>query len=107
MRKLDESEENHHLDAGQMAEEDVHSVDYDVWLDDKTGYKKIEKYYAYQHAEECAECGYYTMKIEREEIERAPTQTEEGLLLKHFHCSYCKHREQREEVIAKLADNVA
>ncbi len=108
MRKLNEDEEDHHLEADQIAQEgsEVHSVDYDVWIDDKTGYKKIEKYMAYEHAEECSECGYFTMKIYNEEVEKKPTDTETGLLLKHFRCSYCNHREQREVVLAKLSDNV-
>jgi hypothetical protein len=106
MRKLSESEEEHHLE-GALKQDEVHSIDYDIWLDDKTGYKKIEKYPAYQHAEECSECGYFTMKIDKEDIERAPTADDEGLLLKHYKCSYCNHREQREVVIAKLSANVA
>ncbi len=108
MRKLNEDEEDHHLEADQIAQEgsEVHSVDYDVWIDDKTGYKKIEKYMAYEHAEECSECGYFTMKIYNEEVEKRPTDNETGLLLKHFRCSYCNHREQREVVLAKLSDNV-
>jgi hypothetical protein len=109
MRKLSEAEEDHHLEADQIAEESggVHSVDYDVWLDDKTGHKKIEKYYAYQHTEECSECGYFTMKIYSEEIEKAPTASETGLLLKHFKCSYCNHREAKEVVLSKMSDNAS
>jgi len=106
MRKLSESEEDHHLEPSQIADEEIHSIDYDVWLDEKTGYKKIEKYNAYQHAEECSECGYYTMKISREEVESAPTNSETGLLLQHYRCSYCNHREAREVVVAKLSSNV-
>lgn len=103
MRKLTESEEDAHLDADQVAEQaNVHSVDYDVWLDEKTGYKKIEKYDSYLHAELCNECGYYTLKLEKEEIEVKPTTTEAGLLLKHYRCSYCKHREAKEVKLAKL-----
>jgi len=107
MRKLSEEEEDHHLESDQAADEnsEVHSVDYDVWIDDKTGYKKIEKYMAYEHAEECSECGYFTLKIHNEEVERRPTQTETGLLMKHFRCTYCNHREQREVVLTKLSDN--
>ncbi len=107
MRKVGEDEEDIHLDETQLTSKanDVHTVDYDVWIDDKTGYKKIEKYNTYQHAVECPECGYVTMKLANEEIEKAPTQTETGLLLKHYRCSYCKHREGKEVVIARLADN--
>ncbi|MCX8490237.1 MAG: hypothetical protein ORN54_04140 [Cyclobacteriaceae bacterium] len=107
MRKLDETEEDAHLEVDKITEEEnVHSVDYDVWLDDKTGYKKIEKYDSYLHAVECSECGFFTLKIDKEEIEVKPTVDELGLLLKHYKCSYCGHREAREVKIARLSSNV-
>ncbi len=107
MRKLTEEEEDAHLDSSQIAEESsgVHSVDYDVWLDEKTGHKVIEKYYSYQHTEECPNCGYFTMKIANEELEVAPTQNEPGKLIKHYSCGYCRHREQKEITLAKLSTN--
>jgi hypothetical protein len=107
MRKLTEQEESVHLEKDQLDEQasNIHSVEYDVWLDEKTGFKKIEKYMASLHAEKCKECEYYTMQIHSEEIEKKPTATEEGLLIKHYRCSYCKHREAREVVIAKLSSN--
>lgn len=106
MRKLLESEEESHLEQHQLAEQqEVHSLDYDVWLDEKTGFKKVEKYDAYQHAIECSECGYVTMKIAREEIEQPPTEKSQGLLLKHYKCSYCGHREAKEVVVAALSAN--
>jgi hypothetical protein len=107
MRKLEESEEDIHLDASQIAEEaNVHSVDYDVWLDEKTGFKKVEKYDSYMHAEQCPECSFYTFKIDKEEIEEKPTADAQGLLLKHYKCSYCNHREAKEVKLAKLSSNV-
>jgi hypothetical protein len=108
MRKLTEAEEDVHLDQDQIDQEssEIHSVDYDVWIDEKSGYKKIEKYMAYQHAEECSECGFFTLKIINEEIEVKPTTNETGLLLKHYRCTYCRHREAKEVIIAKLSTNV-
>ncbi|MBX2946457.1 MAG: hypothetical protein KF725_11550 [Cyclobacteriaceae bacterium] len=106
MRKLTEQEEDAHLEESMIEEELFHSIDYDVWIDEKTGYKKIEKYFAYQHSEECPECGYYTLRIDREELEKAPTMEETGLFIKHFQCSYCNHREGREQILAKLSTNV-
>jgi len=102
MRKLSEEEEDAHLEPGQIRDEAIHSIDYDVWIYDKTGYTRIEKYYNYQHAESCPECGYCTMKIDREEIEKAPTEKERGVLLQHYECSYCNHREIHSVKIAKL-----
>jgi len=107
MRKLKEEEEAVHLDQSQINEQasDIHSVEYDVWVDEKTGFKKVEKYMAGLHAEKCKECGFFTMKIHNEEIEKKPTATEDGLLIEHYRCGYCKHREAREVVIAKLSSN--
>jgi DNA-directed RNA polymerase subunit RPC12/RpoP len=108
MRKLQEHEEEAHLEASQFNEQnEVHSVDYDVWLDEKTGFKKIEKYNAYQHAIECPECGYVTFKITSEEIAKAPESDESGVLVKHYKCSYCNHREAKEVVVAALSENIA
>jgi hypothetical protein len=106
MRKLSESEEEHHLEELLKMQGKVHSIDYDIWFDEATGFKKIEKYPAYQHVEECSECGFFTMKLEDEEVEQAPTSNEQGLLLKHYKCTYCGHREQREIVVTKLSANV-
>ena len=44
MRLLGEHEEDVHLEEGMQAEENIFSVDYDVWVDESTGYNKIEKY---------------------------------------------------------------
>jgi Zn ribbon nucleic-acid-binding protein len=105
MRKLTKSEEDHHLESEMITNGEIHTIDYDVWIDDKTGFTKIEKYPAYQHAEECSECGYFTLKIDQEEIEQAPTANEDGMLLTHYECSYCGHRERREITVTKLSAN--
>lgn len=109
MRKLSEEEEDAHLEEYMIAEEEssVHSVDYDVWIDEKTGHKKIEKYFDYLQTEECPRCGYYTLKIDREEVVTPPTHNAAGTLHKHYKCSFCGHREMREVTIAALSGNVA
>lgn len=108
MRRLAEHEEEAHLEASQFAEQkEIHTVDYDVWLDETSGYKKIEKYHSYQHATECPECGYVTFKITSEEVEKAPGNMETGLILKHYKCSYCGHREAKEVVVSALSENIA
>jgi hypothetical protein len=109
MRKLSEEEEDAHMEADQIAEEgsSIHSVDYDVWLDEKSGFKKIEKYFAYHHAEECQECGYLTLKILNEEVTMNPTQNSAGQLTKHYKCTFCNHRERRVVHLAKLSENMA
>jgi hypothetical protein len=90
MRLLAEHEEDVHLDEGMKAEEDVFSIDYDVWIDEKTNDAIVEKYEGHLQALECGNCGFYTLKVVREEITVKPTVDHPGELIKHYECSYCK-----------------
>ncbi|MGL1889118.1 MAG: hypothetical protein OCD76_21575 [Reichenbachiella sp.] len=90
MKLLSEDEEDSYLDEGMQAEEDVFSVDYDVWIDPETGDTQIEKYEGRLHALECDRCGFQTLKLEKEEIVKEANTEEEGELIKHYKCSYCK-----------------
>lgn len=95
MKLLSEEEEDAYLDEGMQAEENLFSMDYDVWKDDETGYIKIEKYSGHLHAIQCPECNYQTFKVVREEIVREPSATEEGELLKHYQCGYCGNKAKK------------
>jgi hypothetical protein len=95
MKLLSEEEEDAYLDEGMQAEENVFSIDYDVWKDEETGYVKIEKYSGHLHALRCPECNYQTFKVVREEIIKAPSLTEEGELTKHYQCGYCGYKAKK------------
>src|SRR5882672_417823 len=95
MKLLSEEEEDVHLDEGMQAEENLYSVDYDVWKDEETGFIKIEKYAGHLHAIQCPECNYQTFKVVKEENIKQPTSTEEGELLKHYQCSYCGYKAKK------------
>ena len=95
MKLLSEDEEDSYLDEGMQAEENVFSVDYDVWKDLETGYVKIEKYSGHLHAIQCPECNYQTFKIVKEEILRHPNPTQEGELMKHYQCGYCGYKAKK------------
>jgi hypothetical protein len=106
MRRLSEEEEDMHMEKSMIKEEEVQVVDYDVWIDEKTGYKKIEKYIIHEQAAECPECSYYTLVIANEEVGQAPTENEGGYVIEHLECSYCGYKEKREVGIAKLSSNI-
>lgn len=89
MKLLSEEEEDAYLDEGMQAEENVFSVDYDVWIDPETKETHIEKYKGHLSALECDRCGFQTLKLVNEEIVRETNDTEEGELLKEYKCSYC------------------
>lgn len=90
MRLLAEHEEDVHLDEGMQAEENLFSVDYDVWFDEKSKDVLVEKYPGHIQALQCGSCGFFTLKVVREEITQKPTRDTPGELIKHYECSYCK-----------------
>jgi len=104
MKLLSEEEEDVYLDEGMQAEEDAFSVDYDVWIDEESGYTKIEKYNGRLHALECSECNYQTLKVDHEEVIQPATTTEEGELMKYYVCGYCGHKERKSFKIAMLKE---
>jgi hypothetical protein len=91
MRQLSEDEEDVHLNEGMQAEENIFSIDYDVWVDESTGDLKIEKYDGHLIALQCNNCGFYTMKVLKEEIVEKNEDGSPKELLKHYQCSYCKN----------------
>ncbi|MBR9998166.1 MAG: hypothetical protein KFF73_04305, partial [Cyclobacteriaceae bacterium] len=95
MKLLSEEEEDVHLTEGMQAEEEVFSIDYDVWIDEESGYTKIEKYNGHLHAEECSNCGFQTLKVVREEILSSPTVHDKGELMKYYECTYCGHKDRK------------
>lgn len=103
MKLLSEEEEDVHLDEGMQAEENVFSVDYDVWVDEETGDVQIEKYPGHLQAHQCNSCGFKTMKLVKEEIIIPPTQETDGEMIKNYQCGYCKAKRSRTVRIAKLS----
>lgn len=102
MKLLSEEEEDEYLDEGMQAEELAFSVDYDVWIDEVSGYVKIEKYNGRLHALQCHECNYQTLRVQKEEITRVATNDEDGEMMKYYECSYCGHKERKPFKINRL-----
>ena len=107
MKLLSEEEEDVYLDEGMQAEEDVFSIDYDVWIDEESGFTKIEKYSGHLHADQCPECNYQTLRVIKEELLTEPTHDEDGELEKYFNCGYCGYKTRKTVRVAKLSDAAA
>ena len=108
MKLLSEEEEDVYLDEGMQAEEDAFSVDYDVWIDEESGFTKIEKYNGRLHALQCSNCNYQTLKVDREEVIQEATEIEDGELMKYFACGYCGHKERKSfKITRKKAESPA
>lgn len=102
MKLLSEEEEDVYLSEGMQAEEEVFSVDYDVWIDEETNHTKIEKYDGHLHAEKCENCNFQTLKVVKEEIITSPTTQEKGELMKYYECTYCGHKERKVFSIGRI-----
>ena len=106
MKLLTEDEEDVHLDEGMKAEENIFSIDYDVWIDEKTKEIKIEKYQGHLIALQCNNCGFYTMRVQREEIAERDEDGSPKELIKHYQCSYCKNvRATQFSISRKLSED--
>lgn len=95
MKLCSEEEEDKYMTSEMIEEEARQFVDYDVWLDEATGFTKIEKYDGSSLAIECPSCGYRTLRVVDEKVLRSPTIDEEGELENFYECSYCGHKEVR------------
>lgn len=104
MHLLNEHEEDVHLTEEMLEEENAFSADYDVWVDELTNQKVIERYDTHYHSLVCEACGFRTLKDRKEEIIKEPALYEEGLLVKHFECSYCGHKQHKQVKIASWSE---
>ncbi len=104
MKLLSEEEEDVYLNEGMQAEENIFSIDYDVWIDEQTGYTKIERYAGHLRALKCPECNFQTLKVVEEEILESPTVEKPGQLMKFYECTYCSHESSKLFKIAKLKE---
>ena len=104
LKLLREHEEDVHMTKEMIADEEAFTFDYDVWLDEETGYKKIEKYEGHLHAIVCPRCEFRTLKDYKEVVMVDPTDKQNGRLRKYFRCSYCSHEEIKDVDIASKAE---
>jgi hypothetical protein len=92
---LNEEEEDAYLDEGMQQEENVFSVNYDVWIDKQTQEIRIEEYQSANETEICPDCEYRTYQVVKEQILTPVTEVSSGELLKHLYCAYCGHKGQK------------
>jgi uncharacterized protein len=92
MHRLSEREDDAHIQPGNVAEESIQSVDYDVWTCD-VGHSRTEAYKGKTPAKACPLCNYKTLRETSNRTLRAATTSSTGLretTNKCAHCSYSK-----------------
>jgi hypothetical protein len=101
MKLLSEEEEDAYLDEGMQAEENVFSIDYDVWIEEATGDTQIEKYKGHLTAHECDRCGFQTLRLVKEEVTEEATEFWDGEIQQEFKCSYCNRIKRKTVKLSK------
>ncbi len=107
MRLMNEEEEDKYMTEAMIEEEDAGIADYDIWVDEQSGEKVVEKYDMHFHALVCDNCNFRTLKDVKEEIVKEPTATEQGIMHKEYKCTYCGHRKTKELKIASWNEEAA
>ncbi len=104
MTKLDEETDNKYLTPAQDREEQLDSVDYDVWLCPNCGEKDVIPYVNKKSSlTVCPECGARACQLVATRTVVQPTTSKKGLGEKVYLCHNCNRNIRRPYEIAKLA----
>lgn len=92
MRKLDEKQDDKYLSSGQVSEEKVKSVDYDVWICEETGEILVLAYKRwFTSYSQCPKCGFKTYNLEYDRVTSEATYTSDGEGERKYSCANCHH----------------
>ena len=101
MTRLDERADDAYLDKGQLSEEHLGSVDYDVWLCGNCQQLEVIPYKNWlRRYDRCRNCNYRTVSNSSKVISSA-TYTSTGLRENRAYCNHCHHEEITQSVIPR------
>ncbi|OIP84691.1 MAG: hypothetical protein AUK44_01695 [Porphyromonadaceae bacterium CG2_30_38_12] len=105
MHLLSEKQEDAHLKLAQQFEEELHAVDYDVFVCDTCKNESIYTLDKPSKYSNCPKCGTkaFIMKDKRTIV--APTYLSAGTERTTFHCKFCGYEENHNDNIPRLQRN--
>ena len=103
LHKLSESEDDAHLSEGKKFEEQILSVDYDVWSCSSCGSKQILRYSGKKtHYEECPKCEVTAYYVSSVVTLVTATTSREGMKEETKTCKFCGLANSRRYSVPKL-----
>jgi uncharacterized protein len=102
MHILSEKQEDAHLKVSQQFEEQLHAIDYDVFVCDSCKNEAIftlDKPSAYS---KCPKCGTKAFILKDKRTIVAPTYISSGTERTTYHCKFCGHEENNNDNIPRL-----
>lgn len=92
MHKLNEQEDDEFLEHGQVTEEEIGSVDYDVWVTDNADDVLILRYAKrFSKYSKCKECGYKTYYLAHSRTIVHATYSHSGKKENIYECKSCNY----------------
>jgi len=102
MKKLTESADDSCLKEGQILEEKLRAVDYDVWTCDDCSNQIVQSYLnLWSKYKECDACKYKTQYLYKRETLTSATYDSSGTGLNTYLCKHCNHRKEETYTIPK------
>lgn len=102
LHMLSEEEENKFLNSGQITEEEIGSVDYDVWsTEDHTDTLILRYSQFFSKYRNCPSCGFKTYYKEYSRTIVAPTYTSSGKGERKYSCKNCSYSKVETYTIPK------
>lgn len=105
MTRLNEEWDDKHLQKGEITEERLKSVDYDVWVCGKCDHVTVEGYKSwFSPYGACRSCGYRTVEGDTTILQSATTSST-GLKRIDYHCHNCGDRWSATRTIPKKSSS--
>jgi uncharacterized protein len=102
MRRLDEREDDAYIEKGNVAEESIGSMDYDVWVCE-CGQSAIESYQGKSPAAPCTQCHYRTYRATNTRTLYPATTIATGMREITHTCANCNYTKVDNVVIPVIA----
>jgi len=103
---MSEKDDDGFLEAFQLKEELLRSVDYDVWIDEPTKQVKIYRFQNYASKfKQCPSCTAVAYLMTKNETLVSPSYTSSGTGQKTYTCKACNHINTTTYNIAKLTQS--
>ena len=103
MNKLSEEEDNKYLSEAQNIEEEIKSVDYDVWLCPQCNATEIFPFESkISSFDKCPKCHTKASTLLYDKVQRHPTTIRVGLGIKVYGCKFCGNRHEVTYEIPKV-----
>lgn len=103
MKRIDQADEAPYLTPGQDVEEQLKSVDYDVWVCPNCNERDIIPYVNPRSTyRECPDCGVRAEALVADRVLRRPTELSTGLGQRQYYCHNCHKTHNTPYTIPKV-----